>query len=335
MADDQADVVVVGAGLAGLIAADVIGRSGRRVVVVDKGRSVGGRMATRRIDTPVGRAVLDHGAQFFTVRDDAFAAMVEQWAGIGLARTWCNGFGSPPDGHPRYVIDGGMNALTKHLATSLPAGAEVVLDARVESVEVVDGSVVVGWPGGSWSARHAILTPPVPQSLEMLGSSAGLGAVDRATLESVRYVPCLALLAVFDASVSLPGVGAVQVLPGMQAVHPFSFIGDNRAKGISTISALTFHADDESSTRLWGASDDAVLGELLDPASGFFGGAVPLAVQVKRWRYARPVSPLEERCLVMSAGAGSIVFAGDGFGGAKVEGAVLSGAAAGAAVLAR
>jgi len=71
-------VVVIGAGLAGLMAAGEIAGHGIDVVVLDKGRGVGGRMATRRIAAPNGRtALLDHGAQFFTVRHDEFARLVE------------------------------------------------------------------------------------------------------------------------------------------------------------------------------------------------------------------------------------------------------------------
>ena len=58
-------VTVIGAGLAGLIAAQQLHNNGHDVVVLDKGKSPGGRLATRRI----GDATLDHGAQFFTVRE--------------------------------------------------------------------------------------------------------------------------------------------------------------------------------------------------------------------------------------------------------------------------
>lgn len=51
-------VVVVGAGIAGLMCARELAATGVDVVVVDKGRGVGGRMATRRF----GGAVFDHGA---------------------------------------------------------------------------------------------------------------------------------------------------------------------------------------------------------------------------------------------------------------------------------
>ena len=54
--------------MAGVVAARELTRNGDDVVVMDKGRSPGGRMATRRD----GDARFDHGAQFFTVRDELF-----------------------------------------------------------------------------------------------------------------------------------------------------------------------------------------------------------------------------------------------------------------------
>ena len=51
----------------------------RSIFIVDKGRSVGGRLATRRIGP--GRA--DHGAQFFTVRSDKFQGYVDRWQKVG------------------------------------------------------------------------------------------------------------------------------------------------------------------------------------------------------------------------------------------------------------
>ena len=112
------DVLVVGAGLSGLLAASTLAARGLTVQVVDKGRSVGGRLATRRMGP--GRA--DHGAQFFTVRDPAFAALVKQWEAAGHVYTWSHGWSdgslgqTPPDGHPRYATAEGMNTLAKVLA---------------------------------------------------------------------------------------------------------------------------------------------------------------------------------------------------------------------------
>jgi predicted NAD/FAD-dependent oxidoreductase len=56
----ECDVAIIGAGIAGLCAALTLTQAGLKVVIVDKARGVGGRMATRRL----GGAVIDHGAQF-------------------------------------------------------------------------------------------------------------------------------------------------------------------------------------------------------------------------------------------------------------------------------
>ena len=74
-------VIVVGAGLAGLMAGRELVKAGHEVLLLDKGRSPGGRLATRRI----GQATLDHGAQFFTVRSPVFGAYVERVEDLGPA----------------------------------------------------------------------------------------------------------------------------------------------------------------------------------------------------------------------------------------------------------
>ena len=51
-----------------------------------------------------------------------------------------------------------------------------------------------------------------------------------------------------------------------------------------------------------------------------------LEMQLKRWRYALPTTLYSERCLV-ATGLLTLVFAGDAFGGPRVEGAALSGLA--------
>lgn len=55
-------IAVIGAGIAGLACADELRRHDHPVTLFDKGRGPGGRMSTRRLDTPAGQASFDHGA---------------------------------------------------------------------------------------------------------------------------------------------------------------------------------------------------------------------------------------------------------------------------------
>src|SRR5690349_19894515 len=133
------DVVIVGAGMSGLMAAYILVAHGLRVTMLDKGTSVGGRLATRRIGA--GRA--DHGAQFFTVRARGFGDYVDRWLADGVVYQWTNGFSDGSigpesfDGHPRYAVHGGMNALAKHLAGQLKSAeppVQIDLNAKVSSL---------------------------------------------------------------------------------------------------------------------------------------------------------------------------------------------------------
>ncbi len=125
------DVLIVGAGMAGLSGAVELQRAGRRVLLLDKGRGVGGRMATRR----VGAATFDHGAQFFTARAPRFAAAIAGWQKSGVAEEWCRGFTGEADGHPRWRGNPGMTSVPKHLARGLRVrtGTEVVSLGRAEN----------------------------------------------------------------------------------------------------------------------------------------------------------------------------------------------------------
>lgn len=330
-------VLIIGAGLAGLTAAAHLRAEAVRldrlveVLVIDKGRSVGGRLATRRI----GSATLDHGAQFFTARSDAFATAVDRWQADGVVEEWCRGF-SPEDGYPRYRTAGGMNRLAKHLAAALADDPAVTIVTRHRAAAIIPGPdawtvTYDGFTREPDDADAVIATPPVPQTLELLRDGAvHLQPETMARLEAMTYHKVIALLATLDRSPSLPGPGALQ-----RPDHPvFSFVADNQAKGISDDPALTCHLAHELSARLWDADDAAVLAEVADELDAVRGEAETVEVQVKRWRYAGPVSPWSEPSMTLATTPGPLLLAGDGFGGSKVEGAFLSGQAAADGLLA-
>ena len=316
-------MAVVGAGMAGLTAAGRLEQAERRVVVVDKGRSVGGRLATRRL----GGASLDHGAQFMTARSDSFRAEVSGWVAAGVAHEWCRGFDDVPDGHPRYATRGGMNRVAKHLAGPL---RDVRVGVQVSSVTAGTDGWVLTWDGGALAAEAVILTPPVPQSLALLDAG-GVepGAEVAAELRAITYEPTLALLLVLDRPPAVPFPGARKPEDG-----PFDIVVDDVAKGASEAPAVTLHLRAPVSAARYDESDASLLGDLVPQAARWLGEAVVREAAVKRWRYATPVTTWPDPCCTAAVGAaGPIVLAGDAFAGPRVEGAWLSGVAAAGAVL--
>ena len=111
------DVLVIGAGISGLLCASEIQRAGVTVRVLDKGRGVGGRMATRQM----GGGRFDHGAQFFTVREPSFQSYVDEWLQAGVIQEWFRHAPSDSNaaGYPRYCGRFGMTDVAKYLCEFL------------------------------------------------------------------------------------------------------------------------------------------------------------------------------------------------------------------------
>ncbi|WP_296703062.1 NAD(P)-binding protein [Thiocapsa sp. UBA6158] len=80
-------IAVIGSGMAGLACARRLTEAGHAPVVFDKGRGIGGRLATRR--TPEGWQ-FDHGAQYITTSSPGFQALLEQAERAGAAARWAD-----------------------------------------------------------------------------------------------------------------------------------------------------------------------------------------------------------------------------------------------------
>lgn len=316
-------VLVIGGGLAGLTAANHLQAAGRRVQVIDKGRGIGGRLATRRVES----AVFDYGAQYFTVRDSQFAAVVDQWQQQNVVRIWSNGFGNSAgelssDGHPRYVGVGGMRGIAKHLANGLSATPGI----KIESIHYDGSEWLATANGAAYRGEALIVTPPVPQSLALLDAGGvDLAPEHREPLKQIEYHPCLAALVTLAGPSNIPDPGGLFLSEG-----PLSWIADNTQKHVSPQTcAVTLHAGPEFSRNHYEEDLESVGQKLVSAAEQWLGSDV-IEVQVHRWRYSLPFKTFPERCLKVE---NSLVFAGDAFGGPRIEGAVLSGLAAAKAIL--
>lgn len=302
-------VVIVGAGLSGLVAARELQVAGIEVTIIDKGRSAGGRLATRRI----GAATVDHGAQFFTVRTPAFQRRVDDWMERGLVAVWSHGFDSD-DGNPRYVATGGMNSLAKDLAI----GLDVSCSTMAFAVRRRDPWTVIIDDGSERRADKVIVTTPLPQAFALL-ADADI-ALDEELMRT-DYDRTIALLATLDRPPDIARPGGIQT-PSADV----AFIADNVAKGVSAAPAITLHASASWSEANWEQDHEQLLDSLIELAAPWLGPATILEAHVKKWRFATPRTSWPDPCWV-SSDAG-VVLAGDAFAGPRVEAAHNSGLAA-------
>src|SRR6476469_620072 len=177
-------VVVVGAGIAGIACAVKLKAAGVEVRVVDRARTVGGRMASKRID---GRPV-DLGAAYFTVRDPEFAQVVARWRSVGLVRPWTSelavfgggGERSRAPGPVRWAAAGGLRSLVAALAEGLPVALRRPVE-RVDPGPTVDGE----------TADAVVLAMPDPQARRLLPD----GSPAAARLDGREWHPVIAVAA--------------------------------------------------------------------------------------------------------------------------------------------
>lgn len=313
-------VAVIGAGLAGVSAARALSAAGHPVHVFDKGRSPGGRMATRR--TGDGGS-FDHGAQYFTARDSLFQAVVRGWVDAGVAAPWHGIIGTLERGqvtrsrqeHVRYVGVPGMSAGVKRLAE----GLDVRCGVRVERVERAGSqwrlTADTGEALGDFEV--VVVAVPAPQAVALLSGAPALAA--RAA--EVRMEPCQAVMARFGIRVPL------EVDAAFVQGAPLSWIARDGSKpGRPEGERWVLHGSPEFSREHLEDPPESVASALVKAFCEATGLDVrPVEAVAHRWRYALPAPPLEETALfdaVLGLGA-----CGDWCGGPRVEGAFLSGVA--------
>lgn len=311
-------VVIIGGGLSGLMAARTLKENGvDDVLIIEKARSVGGRLATRRIEN--GR--VDHGAQFFTVRTHSFQSIVEQWLAAGWVRKW---FG---DNHPRYLSDGGMNALAKHLAQ----GTDALLNTRVTELKKDDQYILKTEDGQIVRAEIVIVTAPAPQAIDLVKQVAATEQLKN--LKTVQFDPCF--VGIFELS-----EGSLDDFGHQDRGLPAGVlrIVDHQKKGISATATVSVYMDGDWSAEYFEQTDEAVLKSIEEKVAELLPLQGLRSAQLKRWRYAQARMFIQQEEPFVKIAAGLYV-AGDAFlctddeaRKARMESAVLSGVAVAQAI---
>ena len=247
-----------------------------------------------------------------------FQVWVDDWLEHGVIKEWCQGFGEL-DGKSRYCGINGIRDIAKYLAQ----GLDVHTNTKVVEISYNDHWLIKTESGQQYQGEMLLLTSPVPQSLELLDASLMVLPLDvRFALENISYHRCIAVLALLEKSSNTPAPG------GLALENDYLiWLGDNHQKGISPNGyAVTLHASPSFSEDYWDSDDAEIAYKLLTIAADYLYSPV-IKYQVHRWRYS--LSETYHPELYFALSEIPLVMAGDGFAAPKIEGAVLSGIAAG------
>ncbi|MEM6754050.1 MAG: FAD-dependent oxidoreductase, partial [Cyanobacteria bacterium P01_C01_bin.38] len=206
------DIAVIGAGMAGLVCAQQLTQAGYSVMVIDKSRGVGGRVATRRLhDTKA-----DHGACYIKPRDELSLRLVNLLNQKGDVEVWTNILHAQENSSSLvahsplplpYTAPAGMNVIAKFLAQ----GLEIHRGERVSKIRLNSQNQwhLTSETNQEFTASSVIVAIPAPQAVMLLESLPEnfLDNLDNKFLEklrSVEYYPAITVMAGYPESSSQP-----------------------------------------------------------------------------------------------------------------------------------
>lgn len=300
-------VAILGAGMAGATAARHLAEAGLPVQVFDKGRGVGGRMATRLS----GTMQFDHGAQFLRAHGDAFAARVADWDMRGITAPW--------GGAMRRVGVPGMTAPVRDLLAELPVSSGTTITRIVRDEASWRLTDSAGGHHGPFAALA--ITFPAPQTVTLLAAS-GFAMPE---IQHASYAPCWSLMLAVDEA---PTAALIEPKDGPLGLIATDSSKPGRPAGIR----LTVHAKPDWSRAHLELSRDAVVSELTRAAAACLAAPLrPSYAEAHRWRFAQVETALGRPCQydpALRLGA-----AGDWCLGPRIEAAHDSGLALAQAIL--
>ena len=313
------DVLIVGAGIAGISAGNNLRSTKISVKILDKGVAVGGRMATKRIDYQGQKVIFDYGCRYLHVEDESFAKALKSFEHHKLAQ---------------WNFEENDNQFSKKRKHNL-IGRNGIRDIAVQlsnGLNISNNTLVnkVSWTGDHWeiySSNYSVyksysllLTMPIPQIIDLLNNSKIEIPPDTLSdLLNVEYERKIVGMFILESENQLKNEGGLEFTRG-----DISFITDNNLKGINKHkSALTVEMSDKFSRDNWSLTEEELFSMIKEKAAEHLRGEI-IDFKIHRWKFSRPSKSYGKKYESFEF-PGPLFLAGDAFGGSSAESAFISG----------
>ena len=309
------DTIIIGAGMTGITAGNYLQRLGLNVLLLDKGKGIGGRIATRRINFESKKAVFDYGAQYIEKSNGNFANLISSLKEKNIITEWKNL--EAGKGSDKFIGIKSMREIAIFLARNL----KVFNSTKIIEIGFKEGYwEIVSESGNVFRSKTLLLTLPVPQAIELLDDSKfQIESSMRNNLSAIEYERSIVGLFVADGSINLAGKGGIYFNNS-----PINFIGDNNVKGINNFKrAITVEMANKFSVENWDLNSKELGRIILDMSKDWITGSI-IDSQIHKWKFSRPINPYEKVFEIIDSSK-ALLIAGDAFGGKNLESAYISG----------
>lgn len=315
------DILIVGAGMSGIAAGNQLIENGYNVKILDKGKMLGGRLATRRISIDGKRTVFDYGCKYLEATSYEFGNKIIELIKSDDIKKWNitnqNAVLGELDKSLKFINKKSIREIAIKLAKNL----DIETNTKVQILKKEN----IYWNIQTdrkieYQAKNVILSMPIPQSLDLIKKS-NLEFSDQKIrkLSEVKYNKSIVGLFTLKEKSNLIKEGGLKI-----ENEDIAFITDNNLKGInSNFTAVVVEMTDKFSRSNWNKGETELLSKIKELSKDWIGTEI-FNEQIHKWKYSTPASIYNKRFEVFNNPL-PLYIIGDAFMGNNVESAYLSG----------
>jgi renalase len=297
---DCSEVVVIGAGVSGLICARDLQTRGFKVLVLDKSKGVGGRLATRRLHN----TCVDHGIPYLIKGKDSDEELnliiddlskkniIEPWKGE-IYELKSDNYLEISDPVKRYFAKEGITSVAKYLVKNEEMNQELTIKKEAKVVKIsknADDYYLISLENSEEKirAKYVVFAIPAPQILILIENSPDLNLSQQLIdqLASVTYYPRFVVMAGYSGEYELPKWQGIRL---NNEDLRFILLDSSKRNNHQKESVFVFHSTPEFANDYFDNENlDLPAKKLLNIGSQLLDSWLnkPNWYSLQRWRYA-------------------------------------------------
>jgi predicted NAD/FAD-dependent oxidoreductase len=323
---------IIGASISGLIAGKRLADAGHDVTVIEKNRTIGGRLSTIELDN----LYLDFGLTHFEANTHTFKSFLKNYESDGIVNKWTDEF-SLFDGTELYKVDPNSDPNPKFAGIN---GIQAIAEklgrwVDIKSEEKAGGLTYIGPDRSkkrSWMINltdisvfecdAVILATPAVEAYGVIQTAQNQTATRRIIrhINEVQYDGTISLAVTYDNEV-----------PKWQGIKceksSIRWMSNESSKQDTDKAALVIQSTHEFFRKHAQTDDEKVKQLLLEEASNVVGSWVrqSKSTYLHRWKYFEARNPIDEYFMELEMEEAPLALIGDYLGGNTLENAFVSG----------